>query len=153
MQISGTGGYACLMSRIQANEVPGDAASLKTGGSDTATAVSDSIDTDSLRATDFTHMTRRELADWMNGKIKSGEMSLEDSTAFLGMTLKIPVGAGPGTSIVLDDQERVDFMQKAQEGVAWARAHDDKAMLERLESALTVMRQYQGEVTRVDLKA
>lgn len=153
MHISGTGGYTGIMSHAQVNDAPGDASSLKADGPDTATPVSDSIDTDNIRVTDFTHMTRRELADWMNGKIRSGEMSLEDSTAFLGMTLKIPVGAGPGTSIVLDDQERVNFVQKAQEGIVRARSDGDKATQESLEAALTVMRQYQGTVARVDIRA
>src|SRR3546814_1728911 len=53
---------------------------------------------------DFTSMTRQELFDWMNGKIKRGEMSLDDSSAFLGMTVKIPVGTGQGAPIALDDR-------------------------------------------------
>src|SRR3546814_5146097 len=40
---------------------------------------------------DFTSMTRQELFDWTNGKINRGEMSLDDSSAFLGMTVKIHV--------------------------------------------------------------
>src|SRR3546814_17878281 len=43
---------------------------------------------------DFTSMTRQELFDWMNGKIKRGEMSLDDSSAFLGMTVRYPLGQG-----------------------------------------------------------
>src|SRR3546814_18275643 len=53
----------------------------------------------------------------MNGKIKRGEMSLDDSSAFLGMTVKIPVGTGQGAPIALDDWERVNFVQLAADAL------------------------------------
>src|SRR3546814_8810556 len=74
---------------------------------------------------DFTSMTRQELFDWMNGKIKRGEMSLDDSSAFLGMTVKIPVGSGQGAPIALDDGERDNFVQLARDGIAGAQSRND----------------------------
>lgn len=32
----------------------------------------------------ITDMTRQELFDWMNGEVRSGKMSLDDSSVFLG---------------------------------------------------------------------
>lgn len=91
-------------------------------------------------APDFTSMTRKDLFDWMNSRIGSGEMSLEDGAAFLGMTVRIPVGAAQGAPLALDDQERVDFVRTARDGIAGALARNDAAARERLETALRIMR-------------
>lgn len=152
MRIDGNASYALAM-RTPANTAAiksGDATSIvdRTGSTGTSATRSSSSVT---AATDFSHMTRQGLADWMNGKIKSGEMSLDDSSAFLGMTMKIPVGAGQGTAVALDDQEPVNFLQKAQDGIAWARQTNDTGAVKRLETALNAMRQYQGQVTGVDI--
>ncbi|WP_102961238.1 hypothetical protein [Mangrovicella endophytica] len=104
-----------------------------------ASATSDQAEQGKAAQPDFTSMTRKELSDWMNGKIRSGEMSLDDSSAFLGMTVKIPVGAGPGSRIGLDDSERVNFVKTAQDGLAAALSRHDDATRAMLEIALRVM--------------
>lgn len=95
-------------------------------------------------APDFTSMTRKDMFDWMNGQILSGDMSLDDSRAFLGMTVKIPVGAGQDMSIALDDRERVNFVQKGRDGIAGARARHDQPALRMLETAMRIMQSSQG---------
>ncbi len=95
-------------------------------------------------------MSRAELFDWMNAQIKSGEMSLSDSSGFLGMTLRMPVS---GAAATLDDQERVDFMQLAQDGISWAEQHNEKAQQRMLQRALAMMQQHQGQGIRVDVLA
>ena len=94
---------------------------------------------------DFTSMTRKELFDWTNSKITSGEMSLDDSTAFLGMTVRIPVGSSPGTPIALDDREGVDFVQKAQDGLAGTVYRHDEMSRKMLTTALSIMQGGQGQ--------
>lgn len=118
---------------------PGTSASGSTAGGAT-----------SAGEVDFTRMTRQGLLDWMNTRIRSGELSLDDSSGLLGMTLKMPV-AGGGAAI--DDREPVDFVQKAQDGLRWARDQHQDAQARVLENALAVMRQHQGESLRVDLVA
>src|SRR3546814_16713871 len=81
-------------------------------------------------------MTRQVLFDWMNGKIKRGEMSLDDSSAFLGMTVKIPVGTGQGAPIALDAWERVNFVQLARDGIAGAQSRNDAMHMPSLQRPL-----------------
>lgn len=88
---------------------------------------------------DFEHMTRKDLADWMNGEIKSGRMSLDDSSAFMAMTIKIPVNTGPINSASLDNQEQLNFVQKAKDGLAWAEQNNDKTTQTMLLKALNIM--------------
>ncbi len=152
MRIDSNASYALAM-RNPANNAAtksGDATSNVDQTGSTGTSATGSSRSGTTQA-DFSHMTRKGLADWMNSKIKSGEMSLEDSSAFLGMTMKVPVGAGRGDPIGFDDQEPVNFMQKAQDGIAWARHNNDTASVKRLEAALNAMRQEQGQVTGVDI--
>jgi len=117
-----------------------------------ATASSDNAGGGVKRA-DFSNMTRKELADWVNGMIKSGQMSLDESTTFVSMTLKIPVDAVQGQSIALDDQEKVNFLAKAQQGIGGALERHDDRLLAELQSAIRTMRQHQGDAVGVDTRA
>ncbi|MDC6169701.1 hypothetical protein [Paucibacter sp. XJ19-41] len=116
----------------------------------TAAPTSPGTENPAANQADFSRMSRAELFDWMNAQIKSGEMSLSDSSGFLGMTLKMPVS---GAAATLDDQERVDFMQLAQDGISWAEQHNEKAQQQMLQRALTLMQQHQGGAMRVDVFA
>jgi len=115
-----------------------------------ATAPAAPAGADTAAQPDFTDMTRKELFEWMNGKIRSGDMALDDSTAFLGMTVRIPVDAGQDAPIALDDRERVDFMRIAQDGIAGALSRHDDATRKSLETAMRIMRSGQGK--GVDLR-
>jgi len=152
MRIDSNASYALAMRKPANNAVikSGDATSTVDQTGSTGTSATGSSRSGTTQ-TDFSNMTRKGLFDWMNSQIKSGEMSLDDSSAFLGMTIKIPVGAGRGEAIGLDDQEPVNFLQKAQDGIAWARQNNDTGAVKRLETALNAMRQYQGQVTGVDI--
>jgi len=92
-------------------------------------------------AVDFTHMTRKGLLEWVNGKIRGGEMSLDDSTAFVAMTAKVRVD---DATPALDDRERVDFTRMARDGLSWAQQHHEAGTAQALEIALSIMGRYQG---------
>lgn len=113
---------------------------LETAVKSTVTASQDKAGT-TVAPADFTHMTRQGLLDWMNPKIRSGELSLDDTSPLLALTLKMPaVGPSPG----LDNQEFVDFMQTARNGIAWAQQNNEPNTLKLLQSALSLMQRYQG---------
>jgi hypothetical protein len=147
MSISGVGAYSQWPSRTSVSSTSGGASSDFASAVNSAGA-SDQNSRGGVQKTDFTNITRSDLADWVNSKIKSGEMSLDDSSAFVGLTMKIPVN---GAYAGLDDQENVNLVQKAQDGMTWAQQHNDTDMLKRLQAALGTMQQYQGQVSGVDL--
>ena len=152
MRIDSNANYALAIKTTANNAAIKSGDATNTGGQTGSTGASATRSSRSgATPTDFSHMTRKGLADWMNSKIRSGEMSLDDSTVFLGMTMKIPVGAGRGDWIGLDDQEPVNFVQKAQDGIVWARQNNDTGLLKRLETALSFMRQDQGQVRGIDI--
>ena len=102
---------------------------------------------------DFSDMTGQQLLAWANDKIKSGEISLDDSRAFMAMTIKIPVnGASAGALQAVHSNERVDFMQKVRDGINGALERNDKETLKMLDTALSVMQQYQGQTIGVDTR-
>ena len=117
----------------------------------TATADAAQVGTGNVARPDFTSMTRKDMFDWMNGKIRNGEMSLDDSSAFLGMTIRIPVGATQGAPVALDNRERVDFVQMTQNGIAGALSRNDDVTRKMLETALQIMRH--DRASRVDQRA
>lgn len=96
---------------------------------------------------DFTAMTRQQLFDWMNGQIRAGKLSLDDSTAFLGMTIKVSVASGQPIPLA-GDTSRIDFIEKARQGVVGALERKDPALAKRLETAIALMLRNQGQAIR-----
>lgn len=106
-----------------------------------------------VKRADFSSMTRKELLDWVNGMLKSGQMSFDDSSTFVSMTVSIPVDAVQGQSLGLDDQEKVNFLAKAQQGIGGALERHDDRLLAALQSAIRTMQQHQGDAFGVDTRA
>jgi len=100
---------------------------------------------------DFTSMTRQQLFDWMNSQLRSGAMSFEESTPFLGMMLKVDAATGRPVDMA-SDPAPVDFMQRARDGVAGALSFGDLAGTARLQAALATMQRLQGDVSGVDIR-
>lgn len=96
-----------------------------------------------VKQTDFTSMTRKEMFDWMNDQIRSGEMSLDESSPFMGMTMKISVTTGQPADMATDTT-RINFVEKARLGLEAARANYDPDLAERLQTALEIMRRQQA---------
>ena len=98
-------------------------------------------------------MTRRELADWVNAQIRGGAMSLDESSPFVAMTVKIPVGgAARGAAIPLDDQDRVNFLSLTESAIEFHRSRGDHSAVARLEHSLSLLRDAQGQVARLDTR-
>ncbi|OGO81982.1 MAG: hypothetical protein A2203_01085 [Chromatiales bacterium RIFOXYA1_FULL_46_5] len=109
--------------------------------------------TDTKQA-DFNQMTRQEMRGWVNDQIRSGEMSLDDSRAFMAMTMNIPVNAGAtGELLAADNGEAVNFMQKVRDGIEGALSRHDKETLSMLQTAMSAMQQHQGRTIGINTKA
>lgn len=106
------------------------------------------------READFTSMTRQEMRDWVNTRILSGDMSLDDSRPLMAMTMKIPAGGAPGVAAAAEaDGTRYDFMQLARDGLRGALSRNDQATLEMLKSAMSIMSGQQRHATGIDSHA
>ncbi|UYO51141.1 hypothetical protein KQX64_11700 [Rhodopseudomonas palustris] len=143
MNISGIGSYA-------ASPV---AASRSSAGASAASASADSAaatkpGSGGVQKTDFTQMTHQQLFDWINSKIASGEMSFDESSTFISMTVSMPVD---GSSLAPDGTQKVDFMQSVRSGMERALQTNDTDLFARLQSALQTMQRFQGEVRGVDI--
>lgn len=148
MNISDVNSSAYFQGAASAKSAKASSASSSGSALTSASGASDQTSDGGVQTTDFTHMTRAGLADWVNSQIKSGKMSLEDSTVFVSMTVKIPAG---GTYTGLDNHQSVNFMQMAQGGITWAQQNNDPAMVEQLQAALGIMQKNQGQTTGVNL--
>ena len=101
--------------------------------------------------TDFTQMTRQNMRDWLNAQIRSGKMSFDDSTPFVGMTMKVSVqGFQPVDSAT--DMTPINFIDKARAGIAGALSRNDREGAKQLQAALASMLKFQGQ-PRVDTRA
>lgn len=92
------------------------------------------------KAIDFTHMTRSELRDVIRSKIRSGELSIDGTEAFVVM-----MGASEAEQAGRVDMTQIDFMQSVRDQMAFSRQHGDTAWLRRLETTLGTMSRYQGQ--------
>lgn len=89
-------------------------------------------------APDFTSMTRQDLFDWMNEQLRSGEMSFDESSPFLGMTMKISAATGEPVDMATDTAP-INFTEKARQGIEFFQSHFDYAAADALQTALDRM--------------
>jgi hypothetical protein len=97
----------------------------------------------SVSQIDFTSMTRQQMF---------GSMSLDESTQYLGMTVKIDAATGAPVDMA-SDTKSVNFIDRARQGIAGALWRGDQDAAARLQSAVATMQRYQGQVTGVDIRA
>lgn len=103
-----------------------------------------------IEQTDFTNMTRQGLHDWMNEQLRSGNMTVDESTAFLGLGGLVRADGG-----AVGDRwqgERVNFIDLAQNNLAFYLQRGDQAAADRLQKALDLMAQSQGQIARFDAR-
>ena len=101
---------------------------------------------------DFTSMTRKDLMDWVNEKITSGEMTFDESSPFLAMTLKISAVTNEPVDMATDIS-RIDFIEKAFAGIERAILDNDLETAESLKYARDLMLMNQGKDLGVDTLA
>lgn len=101
------------------------------------------VETPVVKQADFTSMTRKEMFDWMNEQICNGKLSLDDSSTFLGMTMKISVISGHPVDMNTDDT-RINFIEKARLGVENALSRNDLNLAARLQVAIEIMNRHKG---------
>lgn len=101
---------------------------------------------------DFTNMTRQQLRDWTNAQIRSGKMTLDDSAPLMAMTMKISVDTGIEVPAETDTQ-RIDFTDRARQGIAAAQSRNEPENAKRLQTALDILLKHQGETFGVNTRA
>ncbi|CBS89008.1 hypothetical protein [Azospirillum lipoferum] len=99
---------------------------------------------------DFTHMTHKGIFDWMNAKLRSGEMSFEESTTYVSMSVSNIAGSD---QLTLDNERQVDFLQRTKDGMDWAQKLGNADLYKRLSTALKTMQDYQDKPDGRSLKA
>ena len=92
---------------------------------------------------DFTHMTRREMLDWVNGEIRAGRMTLKESSPLAMMAFTM--------NGVDSDTSAHDFMSEMRNAIDGAKWLHDDDLANRFAAGLELMKKYQGQVTRVDM--
>lgn len=153
MRIDAASSHLYANQRAQSSVANRNAAEAFSATPITATTSETKTDTADIKQTNFTSMTRQEMLDWVNDKIRSGKMSLNDSQPFMAMTMKIPVNGVSNELLTTNDGERIDFTRKVQAGIEGALLRNDEVTLKMLESTMAIMRQYQDYTIGVDIRA
>ncbi len=107
--------------------------------------VAASAETSTVKQADFTSMSRKEMFDWMNNQIRSGKMSVDESSVFLGMTMKISVATGQPVDMDTDTT-RINFFEKVRLGIEGALSNNDPDLVNRLQAAIEVMCRQQAHL-------
>lgn len=100
----------------------------------------DASATSTASTRDFTNMTRKGIFDWMNGQITSGKMTLDESSPFLAMTVKM----SPTGTHTLDSQERMNFVDTTKSAISFYQSHGYIDSAQRFQNALSIMERYQS---------
>lgn len=104
------------------------------------------IDATKGKAVDFTRMTRSELRELVNSKIKSGELSIDGTEGFVVM-----MGPSDAEQAGQADNTAIDFIKSVSDQMEFARQHGNSAWLSRLQTALGTMQRYQDQAGSVSL--
>ncbi|MBS1188172.1 MAG: hypothetical protein H6R04_2190 [Burkholderiaceae bacterium] len=137
---AGSNYYQTLVNQLSASKSLGSSAASVSDASSAGqtAAASISLSSDSADVPDFTSMTRKDLIGWMNGQIRAGKMSLDESTPFVALGMSIPVN---GNS--LEDSyapfERLNFIEIASRGLEGALSRHDDSGAKALQNALDMM--------------
>lgn len=147
-------GAGCLFANRAQTTAPADGAAsfAANPAGKTQETSNTAIDWAGVKKADFTSMTRQEMRDWMNDKIRSGKMTLDDSSPLMMMTMKIPVGGGVEIPTA-GDNERIDFTERAHLGIEGALSRNDPEAAERLQATVDIMLKNQGKTIGVDTRA
>ncbi|MFC0242494.1 hypothetical protein [Rhodopseudomonas telluris] len=145
MSIAGVGSYAAQIINPWTSGTKSASAAMAS-----ADGMQPTSDSGGVQKTDFTQMTRKQLFDWMNSKIASGEMTFDESSTFLSMTVSFRTDS---TNAGIDDTQKVDFTQLVRDGMARAQKTNESDLFTRLQTALNTMQRYQGEVRGVNITA
>jgi len=147
--VGATSMYATLTkSNVQRQELPASTAKATDAVtiSDEAKALAARnvpAPTDTAKKVDFTSMTRQDLKDWINNQISSGEMSLDDSTGFVGMTLN-GMSVDDVTMGASKNNETFDYIHLMRAGIEGAKSRNEsEATIKRFEGTLLTMLQNQ----------
>lgn len=90
-------------------------------------------------------MTRQEMRDWINYRIRSGDMSVDESIPFMAMTMKMSHSGGTYVDLpAAGEAERIDFTRRAKDGIEGALSRHDDATLDMLQSAMSIMQEHQA---------
>lgn len=90
-------------------------------------------------------MTRAQMRNWVNDRIRSGQMSFDESGSFVVMTAKTPVGGGVEVPAE-GDPERIDFIDRTRMGIEGALWRHDADAARRLQAALDTLLRHQTGV-------
>jgi hypothetical protein len=117
--------------------------SIPGGSESSATASTPNQGSASSTRVDFTHMTSRQLLNWINTQIASGKMSLDESSNYLGLTLNgMPLD--PGADDSWRDAPR-DYIADLNAGLDGAQFRGDKKEIASLLKMLDYLKQLQTD--------
>ena len=142
MSISQINGYS-YTNAIQKSQ-NGSVATPQTESSSTGQSV------DGVKKYDFTNISRGELLNTVNGLIKSGQMSLDESSSLV--LLMGPKIGTDGSNIDVSD-EKVDVFSMLQQSLAYNNYTKNTAGSIYDTKALDALTKLQGKYTGIDTRA
>ena len=92
---------------------------------------------------DFTQMSRTQLNDWLSKAKTAGKLSSEQESAFKVLTYSSKTGSSANSDT--QDNEQVNFSEKAKQGLESAVKRRDRSAMTFWANTLAVMKNFQGE--------
>jgi hypothetical protein len=149
VQVNGTAAYSPYVAQRNNSAPASNPSSPRAGEADRAAG--------GVSTYDFTNMSPAQMQQTINGLIRSGKMSFDDSSSLVGMIPTALAWAGGGTpsAVELDSARNtpIDFLATLQAGIAGAQSRGDTHNAETLTRAFEVLRSLQGTLSGVDIVA
>lgn len=155
MQVSGTPYTSSYLTQGNSNRSQGTTSALVASGADgDGGSASAGVST-----YDFTSMSPAQMRSTVNDLIRSGKMSLDESSGLVGiMSPPAMRWAGNGTPPSAEefnriDNQPIDAMAALRGGIAGAQLRGDTKSAEALGQTLDALQRLQGGTASVDIRA
>lgn len=126
-----------------ATTTPSTPVSTPNNGSNPTNGSNDSSSSKPRTHLDFTQMSRSQLNDWLSKAKTAGKLSSEQETAFKVLTYSSKTGSSANSDT--QDNEQVNFTEKAKQGLESAVKRRDRSAMTFWANTLAVMKNFQGE--------
>jgi hypothetical protein len=149
MQVNGTAPYSPYVAQRNGSAPASNPSSPGAGEADRAAG--------GISTYDFTNVSPAQMQQTINGLIRSGKMSFDDSSSLVGMipTALAWAGGGMPSAAQLDSARNtpINFLATLQAGIAGAQSRGDTHNAETLTRAFEVLRSLQGTLSGIDIVA
>lgn len=117
-----------------------------------SSAVTNNQTSDGVTKYDFTNMTKSQMRETVNKLIKSGQMTLDESSSLVGIMGDLPQVSADGTYYTPDtSNQKIDFIAALKQSIDFNQSIGNISGITYDNKALTALEKLQSKASSINL--